>query len=94
MWPRRSARHATGPQTRGVLHFVEHGHAPDAGVARWQQRLEPLNKRLLGGCHLTRHITEDIDRAGFVLEQVDTYYAQGDPKPFGYTFEGARARKR
>jgi ubiquinone/menaquinone biosynthesis C-methylase UbiE len=77
----------------GVLHFVEHGHAPDAGVARWQQRLEPLNKRLLGGCHLTRHITEDIERAGFVLEQVDTYYAQGDPKPFGYTFEG-RARKR
>jgi len=37
----------------GVIHFVEHGHAPDASVARWQERLEPLNKRLAGGCHLT-----------------------------------------
>ncbi len=38
----------------GSFHFVEHGHAPDANVAKWQERLEPLNKRLAGGCHLTR----------------------------------------
>jgi ubiquinone/menaquinone biosynthesis C-methylase UbiE len=77
----------------GVFHFVEHGHSPDASIAHWQERLEPLNKRLLGGCHLTRRIAEDIERAGFVLEQLDNYYTKGAPKPFGYTFEG-RARKR
>jgi len=77
----------------GVFHFVEHGHSPDERVARWQERLEPLNKRLLGGCHLTRSSPESIERAGFVVEHLDTYYAKGAPKPFGYTFEG-RARKR
>jgi ubiquinone/menaquinone biosynthesis C-methylase UbiE len=76
----------------GAFHFVEHGHAPDARVATWQRRLEPLNKRLAGGCHLTRRIPETIEHAGFVLEQLDSYYLQGEPKPFGYTFEG-RATK-
>ena len=75
----------------GVFHFVEHGHSPDTAVARWQERLEPLNKRVFGGCHLSRKIDEHIARAGFVIEQLDTYYTKGAPKPFGYTFEG-RAR--
>ena len=77
----------------GSFHFVEHGHAPDPGVAEWQARLEPLNKRLAGGCHLTRRIPESIQQAGFTLEQLDTYYFKGEPKVFGYTFEG-RATKR
>jgi ubiquinone/menaquinone biosynthesis C-methylase UbiE len=72
----------------GRLHFVEHGHAPDEKIARWQERLEPLNKRVAGGCHLTRHIAEDIERAGFELDKVDTYYFNGEPKPMGYTYEG------
>ena len=72
----------------GSLHFVEHGHAPDEKVARWQARLEPMNKRLAGGCHLTRHIAEDIERAGFEIDKIDTYYFNGEPKPMGYTYEG------
>ena len=76
----------------GAFHFVEHGHAPDTGVARWQRRLEPLNKRLAGGCHLTRRIPEAIVGAGFALDRIDSYYFNGEPKPFGYTFEG-RATK-
>ena len=72
----------------GSFHFVEHGHAPDDVVARWQQRLEPLNKRLAGGCHLTRRISDDITDAGFEIEKIETYYFKGEPKPMGYTFEG------
>ena len=68
--------------------FVEHGHAPDANIARWQERLEPLNKRLVGGCHLTRTIADDIEHAGLTIEHLDNYYAKGAPKPWGYTFEG------
>jgi ubiquinone/menaquinone biosynthesis C-methylase UbiE len=76
----------------GAFHFVEHGHAPDRNVARWQRRLEPLNKRLAGGCHLTRRISEQIKGAGFEIDQLDAYYFNGEPKPFGYTYEG-RAHK-
>jgi ubiquinone/menaquinone biosynthesis C-methylase UbiE len=72
----------------GSFHFVEHGHAPDDKIAHWQQRLEPINKRLAGGCHLTRRISEDIERAGFEVEKLDTYYFKGEPKPMGYTYEG------
>ena len=72
----------------GTLHFLEHGYAPDESVVRWQRRLEPMNKRVFGGCHLTRKISERIEQAGFVMGQVDNYYAKGEPKPFGYTFEG------
>jgi len=76
----------------GSFHFVEHGHAPDPGVARWQQRIEPLNKRLAGGCHLTRRIPDALGDAGFHVDQLDTYYISGEPKVFGHTFEG-RATK-
>ncbi|MHB8594967.1 MAG: class I SAM-dependent methyltransferase [Acidimicrobiales bacterium] len=73
----------------GTLHFVEHGHAPDPSIARWQQRIEPVNKKLAGGCHLTRQIDQSIDKAGFRIEHLDSYYIKGEPKPFGYTFEGS-----
>jgi ubiquinone/menaquinone biosynthesis C-methylase UbiE len=77
---------------QGTFHFVEHGNAPDARVVRWQQRLEPMNKKLAGGCHLTRKIPEAIERVGFRIDHLDTYYLKGEPRPYGYTFEG-RASK-
>jgi len=67
----------------GTLHFVEHGLAPDEGVRRWQHRLDPLQQRLFGGCHLTRPIVELLNGAGFTITEVDVYYENGAPKPFG-----------
>jgi ubiquinone/menaquinone biosynthesis C-methylase UbiE len=72
----------------GALHFIEHGHAPDTKVQRWQRRIEPLNKRIGGGCHLTRRISDDVAQAGFTIDQLDNYYLPGEPKPFGYCYEG------
>jgi hypothetical protein len=37
-------------------------------------------------------MTEFIEQAGFKIEAIDTYYFEGEPKPFGYTYEG-RATK-
>jgi ubiquinone/menaquinone biosynthesis C-methylase UbiE len=65
----------------GTLHFIEHGLAPDENVQRWQRRLEPLNKRVAGGCHLTRPILDLLETAGFSVEQVDVFYEAGAPKP-------------
>jgi SAM-dependent methyltransferase len=64
----------------GTLHFVEHGLAPDEKVQRWQHRLEPLQKRLFGGCHLTRRITELLTDAGFAIVERDEFYEPGAPK--------------
>lgn len=72
----------------GALYFVEHGRSPDAKVAHAQRRFEPVNKRLAGGCHLTRQIPQEIEHAGFTIDRLDTYYFKGEPKIFGYTFEG------
>lgn len=72
----------------GTFHFVEHGHAPDANIARWQERLEPMSKVVSGGCHLTRPISDEIEHAGFVVKELDNYYAKGAPKPWGYIYEG------
>jgi ubiquinone/menaquinone biosynthesis C-methylase UbiE len=72
----------------GSFHFIEHGHAPDEKVARTQARLEPVNKLLAGGCHLTRRIPDDIERAGFAIDAIERYYFPGEPKPMGFTYEG------
>ena len=64
----------------GRLHFVEHGLAPDEKVQRWQHRLEPIQKRLFGGCHLTRPIVDRLKGAGFEIEDLDVFYEDGAPK--------------
>lgn len=64
----------------GTLRFVEHGLAPDAGVRRWQHRLEPLQKRLFGGCHLTREIPVLLREAGFEITELDVFYEDGAPR--------------
>jgi len=67
----------------GALHFVEHGLAPDADVQRWQHRFEPVQKRLFGGCHLTRPVVGLLTEAGFTIAEVDIYYEKGSPKTIG-----------
>ena len=69
----------------GRLFYCEHGLAPDAGVARWQRRVEPVWKRLAGGCHLTRPITAAIAGAGFSIERSDQMYLPGTPRIAGWS---------
>jgi SAM-dependent methyltransferase len=76
----------------GSLHFVEHGRSPDARVQRWQDRLDGLQQRLACGCSLRRRIPAIIEAGGLPIDRLDTYYTKGEPKPYGWTFEGT-ARK-
>jgi ubiquinone/menaquinone biosynthesis C-methylase UbiE len=64
----------------GTLHFLEHGLAPDESVRRWQRRFEPIQKRLFGGCHLTRPVVELLTSAGFTITELDVFYEEGAPK--------------
>jgi len=67
----------------GTLHFIEHGLAPDENVQRWQHRLEPMQKRIFGGCHLTRPIERLLNDAGFTISETDVFYEKGAPKALG-----------
>lgn len=71
----------------GRLIFVEHGRSSDPGVAVWQDRLNPLWKRIGGGCHLNRKIDELIAGAGFRTIELKTCYLPG-PRPMTYTYQG------
>ena len=67
----------------GTLHFVEHGLAPDEKVRVWQNRLNPLQNRLFGGCNLNRPTIDLLRGAGFEIVQADSYYEKGSPKTLG-----------
>jgi len=47
----------------GRFLFVEHGLSPDPAVRRWQDRLTPIWKRISGGCHLNRAISQLVQDA-------------------------------
>jgi SAM-dependent methyltransferase len=65
-----------------ALHFLEHGLAPDEPVRRWQHRLDPIQQRLFGGCHLTRPVADLLTGAGFTITYIDVFYEKSAPKPF------------
>lgn len=73
----------------GTALFLEHGAAPDAGVAKWQRRIEPIWKRIGGNCHLTRPISDAYEQAGFAVDRQAAAYIPKTPRPFGWYEYGA-----
>ena len=67
------------------LHVLEHGLAPDESVVRWQRRLNPIQKRLGGGCHLDRDPVAMLSDAGFIDIDASQRYLNSTPKFIGYT---------
>lgn len=72
----------------GAFHFLEHGIAPTGNVRRWQTRLEPVQRRVAGGCHLTRNIPALVSGGGLDVMTVRSQYLPGPgvtkPWSFGY----------
>jgi ubiquinone/menaquinone biosynthesis C-methylase UbiE len=76
----------------GALLFVEHGRAPEPGVARWQDRLDPLWSRIAGGCHLNRKIDDLIAGNGFRIEALMNARLPG-PRTHTFLYEGSAKPK-
>jgi ubiquinone/menaquinone biosynthesis C-methylase UbiE len=74
----------------GSFHFLEHGQAPTPRVQAWQRRLEPVQRRLFGGCHLTRHMPSLLADAGFEIVELEEGYLPGPAftRPFAYAYVG------
>lgn len=77
-------------KSNGVLLFAEHGLAPDAGVRAWQHRLNPVWRRVAGGCNLNRNTERLLRKSSFDVVKLDTGYAKA-PRPLGFMYVG-RAR--
>jgi hypothetical protein len=68
--------------------FCEHGRAPDPSVARWQERVNPVWRRLFGGCHLNRDIVSLIQGSGFKTQELEQMYLPGTPRIAGFNVWG------
>jgi SAM-dependent methyltransferase len=55
----------------GSFRFLEHGRSDDPRLARRQRLLEPLQRRLAGGCHLTRDPAALIEQSGMTLHTLE-----------------------
>ena len=72
----------------GQVLFTEHGLAPDQPVARWQARIDPVWRRMAGGCHTGRDIPAIFRRAGLQLDALQQGYVPG-PRVLAYNYWGA-----
>jgi ubiquinone/menaquinone biosynthesis C-methylase UbiE len=70
----------------GRIVFLEHGRAPDPGVARWQDRLEPLFIGM-AGCRPNRAFDRDLEAAGFRFDRLEMEYLQG-PRFLSFHYRG------
>lgn len=74
-------------KSNGKLIFCEHGKAPDKGVERWQNIINPIWKKLGGGCNLNRNIPEILKKNGLKINTIEAMYIPGW-KPASYNFWG------
>ncbi|NOY65793.1 MAG: class I SAM-dependent methyltransferase [Gammaproteobacteria bacterium] len=75
----------------GQLLFCEHGRAPDENILRWQNRLNPVWKKIAGGCNLNRNIPELIKQADFKIQTIDQSYMPG-PKAMSFIHKGVAVK--
>tara|TARA_B100000963_G_C22631843_1_gene675336 strand:- start:614 stop:1234 length:621 start_codon:yes stop_codon:yes gene_type:complete len=75
-------------KSNGKIIFTEHGIAPDNNVKKWQNRINPVWKKLFGGCNLNKDIPKILLDAGFKIDYLEKMYLPSTPKIVGYNYWG------
>jgi SAM-dependent methyltransferase len=57
--------------------FIEHGRASRESTARWQDRLNPIWRRVMDGCNINRAIDRLVEGGGFELVSLDRFSGKG-----------------
>lgn len=76
----------------GQLLLSEHGQAPDYKTRRWQRRIDPVWKKISGGCHSGRDICQILQEGGFATDTIEQSYFPG-PKILSYHYWGRIPKK-
>ncbi|HAU66852.1 MAG TPA: SAM-dependent methyltransferase [Gammaproteobacteria bacterium] len=71
----------------GKLVFCEHGEAPEPNVRKWQNRINPMWKKIAGGCNLNRPIPKMLIDGGFSIDDLQQHHVPG-PKIATYQYYG------
>jgi len=71
----------------GTYLFIEHGHAPGESLARWQDRLNPVWRRLAGGCNMNRSIDTLVAQGGFEVRRLERFQHTG-PALLSHMYRG------
>ncbi|HEX5102678.1 MAG TPA: class I SAM-dependent methyltransferase [Pirellulaceae bacterium] len=75
----------------GKLLLMEHGRSDDPNNARWQDRLNPLQRLVACGCNLNRPIDRLLENAGFGLERLSRERMENVPQVLAEIYVGAAA---
>jgi ubiquinone/menaquinone biosynthesis C-methylase UbiE len=72
----------------GRFAFLEHGRSNAPAIARWQDRLNPLQQRIGAGCNMNRAIDRLITEAGLTLDRLERFQMPGIPRLVGEMYRG------
>ena len=75
-------------KSEGRFIFCEHGIAPDQNIIKWQSRINPIWKTIMGGCNINRNIPKIITDSGFHITNINEMYLPSTPKIVGYNYWG------
>jgi ubiquinone/menaquinone biosynthesis C-methylase UbiE len=72
----------------GRVLVAEHALAPDASVAKWQNRVNGIWGKMAGGCHINRDIRGLIEATPLQVQDWQAMYLPQTPKIAGYNVWG------
>jgi len=72
----------------GTFLFLEHGRSDRPGVARWQDRWNPIQQRIGCGCNVNRRIDDLVAASGFAITALDRFVLPGEIAIMGEMYRG------
>lgn len=75
----------------GQMLFIEHGRSDNPRIARWQDRLNPIQNVIGCGCNLNRPVGSMVEAAGFQIQRLEQFIE--GPRVFATLYRGAAIAK-
>ena len=72
----------------GRFLLLEHGLSADPPVARWQRRLNGVQRLLADNCHLDRDVRRLVEQQPYESIQIEDFYLEKVPRTHGYISKG------
>ena len=76
----------------GRFLFLEHSLSPDPKIEKWQRRLNWIQRRLAGNCHLNREIKMLLTNRPFASVEAVEFYLDQTPRTHGYVCQGVASK--